>query len=136
MKQYLQDTVKAIGEDMINPGLCHFVWRACNNVVFEHMRSSDFIAFINLHKEAPTPTVKNRQVGKMCHVLYQLSLNHSIPGLANQWLEYMRDVLGIDNITYQHHHLINPNLLGTSKSNKEFAEHIQEAIKLADVINL
>ncbi|MGP1549306.1 MAG: hypothetical protein ACTTI4_01205 [Prevotella fusca] len=136
MTQYLQDTAEAIGEDMINPGLCHFVWRACNNVVFEHMRSSDFIAFINLHKEAPIPIIKDRRVGKMCHVLYQLSLNHSIPGLANQWLEYMIDVLGIDNDTYQHHHIINFNLLGTSKSNKEFAERIQKAIKLADFINL
>ena len=50
MTQYLQDTVEAIGIDLVNPGICHFVWKACDDVVFEHIRSSDFIAFINLHK--------------------------------------------------------------------------------------
>ena len=55
MTQYLQDTVEAIGIDLVNPGICHFVWKACDDVVFEHIRSSDFIAFINLHKKAPIP---------------------------------------------------------------------------------
>ena len=136
MTQYLQYTVEAIGIDLVNPGICHFVWKACDDVVFEHIRSSDFIAFINLHKKAPIPIIKDRRAGKMCHVLYELSLCHSIPGLTNQWIEHMLVALGIDNETYQHHHLIKPNSLGTSKSNKKFAERIQEAIKLADIINL
>ena len=27
MTQYLQDTVEAIGIDLVNPGICHFVWK-------------------------------------------------------------------------------------------------------------
>lgn len=136
MNQDLQDASKSMGIDMVDSGFCHYIWKACDGIVFEHIRSSDFIAFINLHKGASIPIIRNRQVGKMCYILYEFSQHHSNKGLVKQWLVEMLAQLEIDCKTYKHHHLINTNLLGTSKSNRLFAERIQKAIKWVDTINL
>lgn len=132
MKQYLQETAKRIGIDMVDPGLCHFVWKVCNSVVFEEMRSSDFDAFINLHENAIVPTIRDRQIGKMCYVLHELSKFHNKKSLADQWLDTMLDQLKISKDTYTHHCYINTS----SKVSKKFAGDIQTVIKQVKEIGL
>ncbi len=136
MIEYLRETVRNNDFDIIDSGLCHFVWKVCNCYVFDNIKSSDFIAFMNLHKDAIVPKIRNQKQGKMCYVIHELSVFLSRKTLEEQWINAMLSQLKISKSTYEHHRYINIKLANTSEPDKKFAEDINTAIKQIKEIGL
>ena len=124
MTRLLKETTKEL--DLIDSAICTFVWRVCNNVLFHEIRCTDFILLMNLREPIPRIRKRNREDGRICYMICELSKHIYRKNLTEHWINTILEKFNIARDTYDHHHYINSN---SSKANIEFASDIQTAIK-------
>jgi hypothetical protein len=124
MRRLLKETAKEL--DLFDSAICTFVWRVCNNMLFEEIRCTDFIWLMNLREPIPRIKKRNREDGRICYMIFELSKHIYKKNLADHWISTILEKFNIARDTYDHHHYINSN---SSRANIKFASHIQTAIE-------
>lgn len=123
----LRETAKEL--DLIDSALCTYIWKVCNERQFKDMRCTDFIMLMNLREPLPEVHVHNRETGRICYMISEMSKRLFKKSYAEEWIDTILQQFGISRGTYDHHHYINTDT--ASKVNKDFASDINQAIEYA-----
>ena len=84
MTRLLKETTKEL--DLIDSAICTFVWRVCNNTLFEEIRCTDFIWLMNLREPIPRIKKRNRKDGRICYMICELSKHIYRKNLTEHWI--------------------------------------------------
>ena len=87
----LQETAKLF--DLVDIVLCAYLYKVCNNVLFEDMLGTDFVNFLNNRPTTTPVVVKPKQKNRVCHLLHIVSERLVKPALAKPWISSMLSTL-------------------------------------------
>lgn len=126
----LQETAKLF--DLVDIVLCAYLYKVCNNVLFEDMLGTDFVNFLNNRPTTTPVAVRPKQKNRVCHILHVVSERLVKPALAKPWISSMLSTCNISADYYCKHRSETVRNIG-NKANKDFVSDLNHAIRLAEM---
>lgn len=114
--------------DIVDLGICSYIYQACNGVQFRNMPASDFIYFLNLKlpKDNVCPLPREKQ--RICYMVYAVACTITPANFAQHWVQCILELCDISLEYYDKHHK-DVVSISASKKNKEYCKLIDDAIK-------
>lgn len=120
--------------DIVDLGLCLFIYDTCNDRQFRHVTGSDFVNFMNLKPTSrPVQTVYKEKL-RVCYMVFAVSRSIRPNERGRLWTEAFLKNCGI-SVDYYNKHRCDVCSDGTTDRNKQYRKDIDRAIENARKLN-
>lgn len=120
--------------DIVDLGLCLFIYDTCNDRQFRHVTGSDFVNFMNLKPTSRPVTVRPKENLRICYMVFSVSQTIRPRERGRLWAEEFLQRCGISK-SYYDKHRNDVCAQGATRENREYRKSIDSAIEKARRLN-
>lgn len=120
--------------DIVDLGLCLFVYEVCNDRQFRYLSGSDFVNFMNLKPTSRPVRLVSKENLRICYMVFAVSQTIKPHERGKLWAEEMLKNCGIST-EYYNKHRSDICGEGTTERNKSFRKSIDRAIDNSKRLN-